>query len=100
MGGGALWAVFATALGYLFGSTFDDSVWLPLALSLAIAAAISLLAELIRRRAEGGEGGGAPDDQPSAARHEGQPSPAASYSSPSATSIRSRRSTHRFQRAR
>lgn len=44
-----LWALYATLLGYLGGATFRDSAWKPFALSLGIAAVISLGVEVWRR---------------------------------------------------
>ncbi len=44
-----LWTVAIAALGYFFGSAFQDSFWLPLVVSLAIAAAITGVAQLIAR---------------------------------------------------
>lgn len=51
--GAVLWALLATVLGYAFGSTFKDSVWLPLLLSFAIAGAVTGVAELRHRRRMG-----------------------------------------------
>lgn len=60
-----LWTGATAMLGYFFGSTFQSSVWLPLLVSLAIAAAITAIAELIvrwrprdGRRTSPGRGGG------------------------------------------
>ncbi|MDX6624842.1 MAG: hypothetical protein QOE75_2774 [Solirubrobacterales bacterium] len=44
-----LWAVYICALGYLGGETFKDSLWLPLASSLAVATAVGLCFEAWRR---------------------------------------------------
>ncbi len=44
-----LWATYATLLGYLGGATFRGSTWKPLALSLGLAAVISLGVEVWRR---------------------------------------------------
>jgi membrane-associated protein len=44
-----LWSVYACALGYLGGSTFKDSVWLSLAVSLGAAALVAGLIEIWRR---------------------------------------------------
>jgi membrane-associated protein len=43
------WAVYASALGYLGGAAFRDSVWKSLVVSLAAAAAITLAIEGWRR---------------------------------------------------
>jgi membrane-associated protein len=45
-----LWAVYATMLGYLGGEAFQASIWKPLAFALALAALVTLAAELWRRR--------------------------------------------------
>jgi len=45
----ALWATFATMLGFAGGSTFKDSHWKPLAASLAVATLIALATEVYRR---------------------------------------------------
>jgi len=44
-----LWAVYVSMLGYLGGETFKDSLWLPLASSLAVAALVGLGFEAWRR---------------------------------------------------
>jgi membrane-associated protein len=44
-----IWAVYISALGYLGGETFKESVWLPLASSLAFAMAVGLGFEAWRR---------------------------------------------------
>ncbi len=44
-----LWSVYICALGYLGGETFKDSLWLPLASSLAVATAVGLGFEAWRR---------------------------------------------------
>ena len=45
-----LWAVAAVTLGYLTGWTFEDSLLVPLGLSLALALVVGAAAELIVRR--------------------------------------------------
>jgi membrane-associated protein len=45
-----LWGVYATALGYLGGTTFRDEAWKAVAASLALAALAATLGELVRRR--------------------------------------------------
>jgi membrane protein DedA with SNARE-associated domain len=45
----ALWSVYICALGYLGGEAFKDSLWLPLASSLAAAMAVGLGFEAWRR---------------------------------------------------
>jgi membrane-associated protein len=44
-----LWAFYVSMLGYLGGETFEDSVWLPVAASLGLAAAVALGFEAWRR---------------------------------------------------
>jgi membrane protein DedA with SNARE-associated domain len=44
-----LWSIYICALGYLGGETFKDSLWLPLASSLAVATAVGLGFEAWRR---------------------------------------------------
>ena len=44
-----LWALFAALIGYAGGATFRDSLWKPLAVSLSVAAAIALGADVWRR---------------------------------------------------
>jgi membrane protein DedA with SNARE-associated domain len=44
-----VWALYVSALGYLGGATFKESVWLPLAASLAFAALVGLGSEAWRR---------------------------------------------------
>lgn len=45
----AMWATYASLLGYLGGSTFEHSLWKPLVFALGIATALGLLAEGYRR---------------------------------------------------
>jgi membrane-associated protein len=45
----SLWSVYICALGYLGGEAFKDSLWLPLASSLAVATAVGLGFEAWRR---------------------------------------------------
>lgn len=44
-----LWALYVSALGYLGGETFKESLWLPLAASLAFALLVALAFEGWRR---------------------------------------------------
>jgi membrane protein DedA with SNARE-associated domain len=44
-----LWAVYASMLGYIGGETFKESLWLPLAASLAVAMLVGLALEAWRR---------------------------------------------------
>jgi membrane protein DedA with SNARE-associated domain len=46
----ATWAVYASALGYVSGRTFESSFVVPLAISLGLAAALGATAELVARR--------------------------------------------------
>lgn len=48
--GAFMWALLATVLGYVFGSIFEDSTWLPLLVSIMVAAVVSFVAELVDRR--------------------------------------------------
>jgi len=45
----ALWAVYMSALGYLGGEAFKDSLWLPLGTSFAVAMAVGFGFEAWRR---------------------------------------------------
>ena len=45
----AIWAVYVSALGYLGGEAFNESLWLPLAASLGCAMAVGLGFEAWRR---------------------------------------------------
>lgn len=45
----AIWAVYVSALGYLGGEAFKESLWLPLAASLGCATAVGLGFEAWRR---------------------------------------------------
>lgn len=45
-----LWTAATAALGYFFGSAFQDSFLLPLVVSLGIAAAIAAIAQVLTRR--------------------------------------------------
>jgi membrane protein DedA with SNARE-associated domain len=48
--GAALWAVYATLIGYLGGEAFQHSLWKPFLISSAIAVVIGCFGELLRRR--------------------------------------------------
>jgi membrane protein DedA with SNARE-associated domain len=50
--GVSLWAAYATALGYVGGEAFKDSLWKPLVAALAVAALVAGLGELWRRRTD------------------------------------------------
>lgn len=45
----ALWAAYATLLGYLGGRAFAESLWKPLVLAAAVAALVAGASELLRR---------------------------------------------------
>jgi membrane protein DedA with SNARE-associated domain len=45
----ALWAAYATALGWFGGSAFKDSLWKPLGLAAVVAALVAGAGELYRR---------------------------------------------------
>ena len=49
----ALWAAYATALGYFGGSTFQHSVWKPLALSIGLGLIFGIAGDIGRRFARG-----------------------------------------------
>jgi membrane protein DedA with SNARE-associated domain len=49
VGAGIFWATYATLLGYAGGSTFENSTWKPFAVSLGIAALMTLGVEVWRR---------------------------------------------------
>jgi membrane-associated protein len=44
-----LWATYVSLLGYFGGSTFEESLWKPMLAAVAVAAAVALVAELLRR---------------------------------------------------
>ncbi len=44
-----LWAVYASMLGYMGGSTFEHSLWKPLVFALGMAGVLALAAEVYRR---------------------------------------------------
>lgn len=50
----AVWAVYVTGLGWLGGTTFRDQEWKAIGLSLAIATAVGLTGEGLRRATSGG----------------------------------------------
>jgi len=45
----ALWSAYATALGYVGGDTFTESLWKPLAAATAVAVLVAAGAEAVRR---------------------------------------------------
>lgn len=45
-----LWAFYVGLLGYVGGASFEDSLWKPLLLAAGVAALVSLLVEVGRRR--------------------------------------------------
>ena len=49
-----LWACYGALLGYLGGRTFKDQPWLALLVAFGIAAAVGLLAEVVKRLREKG----------------------------------------------
>jgi membrane protein DedA with SNARE-associated domain len=44
------WALYVGMLGYIGGSSFEDSLWKPLLLAAGVAALVSAVVELLRRR--------------------------------------------------
>lgn len=51
-----VWGIYVTMLGYLFGSAFQEKVWLAILLSLAIAALVAGAGEVTRRVRSGDRG--------------------------------------------
>jgi membrane-associated protein len=45
----AVWAVYISMLGYLGGASFEDNLWLPLLIALAVATLVAAAAEAWRR---------------------------------------------------
>lgn len=48
----AVWALYASLLGYLGGSQFEDNLWLPLLIAFAVASLVAVGAEAWRRASE------------------------------------------------
>ncbi len=46
----ALWALYASALGYLGGSAFEKNLWIPLLIASGVGLLVAGAAELLRRR--------------------------------------------------
>ena len=46
---GVAWSLYATALGYVGGATFEHNLWLPLLIAAGASLVIALLGELLRR---------------------------------------------------
>jgi membrane-associated protein len=46
-----LWAIYASLLGFVGGSSFEDSLWKPLVLALGLALVLALAGEVYRRYA-------------------------------------------------
>jgi membrane protein DedA with SNARE-associated domain len=44
-----IWALYISMLGYVGGASFEDNLWLPLAIALAVATAVAAAAEGWRR---------------------------------------------------
>jgi membrane-associated protein len=44
-----VWAVYVSMLGYLGGASFEDNLWLPLLIALAVATLVAVAAEAWRR---------------------------------------------------
>ena len=55
----AIWAAYASLLGYLGGRAFEEHPWQGLLLALALAAAVAAAVELVRRLRHRGTGAGA-----------------------------------------
>jgi membrane-associated protein len=45
-----LWAVYASALGYIGGAAFEHNLWAPLLIAAGTSLIVALLGELLRRR--------------------------------------------------
>jgi membrane-associated protein len=45
----AVWALYVSLLGYLGGASFEDNLWLPLLIALAVATLVAAAAEAWRR---------------------------------------------------
>jgi membrane protein DedA with SNARE-associated domain len=48
-GAAVIWAVYVSMLGYLGGASFEDNLWLPLLIALAVATLVAVAAEAWRR---------------------------------------------------
>ena len=48
-GAAVVWAVYVSMLGYLGGASFEDNLWLPLLIALAVATLVAVAAEAWRR---------------------------------------------------
>jgi membrane protein DedA with SNARE-associated domain len=46
-----VWAAYAVMLGYVGGEAFSESLWQPLVIAAAVAAAVAGIGEVVRRRA-------------------------------------------------
>lgn len=46
----ALWALYASALGYFGGQTFEHNLWLPLLIAAAVSLFVAAVGELLRRK--------------------------------------------------
>jgi membrane-associated protein len=46
----ALWAGYASALGYIGGAKFQHSLWLPLLIAAGVGVGVALVGELVRRK--------------------------------------------------
>jgi len=49
----ALWALYASGLGYIGGATFQNNLWLPMLIAAAVGLLVGGLGELVRRKALG-----------------------------------------------
>jgi membrane-associated protein len=45
----ALWSIYTVSIGYLGGQAFEESLWKPLAVGLAVAALVAVAGEAARR---------------------------------------------------
>jgi membrane-associated protein len=50
----ALWALYASGLGYLGGATFQNNLWLPMLIGAGASLIVGALGDLVRRKALSG----------------------------------------------
>jgi membrane protein DedA with SNARE-associated domain len=47
----ALWALYASGLGYVGGATFQNNLWLPMLIGAGASLLVGGIGELVRRKA-------------------------------------------------
>ena len=52
---GALWSLYASALGYFGGSAFENNLWLPLGIATGASLIVAAAGELVRRHLTGSD---------------------------------------------